>query len=420
MFLLSNEDLRPLFLPPTGRIFSFPIVSNFFLRMLWDFGAVRRVDCVWGWAGYGWDEWMLYPNQCYSSGMSIRPPEFLFLSINEICNLRCKHCSYWHAKQPSLDVMSIKRQEELLTEFAELSPKGKVVICGGEPMLDVGLYFHVCSVARSLGLRSLSVVNGSLIVNALDAEKVVRFGPDEISISLDGPTEEIHDRMRGCKGAFIQATTALRLLAEARSKAAKAGTCERPFKIYAMGLLTKSTYLLLDSFYDLVLNQIKADKLKLNSLQPTFLYTRLHQQVDTDTFFASESQIEPDALAEVLATCNVKYGLHYNPHWVRQVVAYFRKLYGAFGLTRGWMGGFVTDEHICNSQDRNIMVDLTGKASLCFAGRFGNVQLEVPGDMRRFWEGHKGLKILMKRCNALCGISHSVRREHATCSVVLL
>lgn len=347
--------------------------------------------------------------------MSVMPPKFLFLNINEMCNLHCQHCEYWRAKRPSLDGISLARQSEIIREFAELSPGGSLVICGGEPMLDVNTYFQVCSTARSLGLRTLSVTNGTLIATPANASKVVKYGADEISISLDGPTEALHDRMRGTKGSFGEATRAIRLLVDARVLAKRDKAATHLPKIYAMGLLTASSYLLLDEFYDLVLNQLGADKLKINSLQPSFLHTRIQQQIPSDSFFEKESQVDPDILEAMLGKCERKYGLTYNPNWIRQVVSYFRKLHGAQNLSRGWWAGLTTDEHICNSPERNIMVDIMGKASLCFSNAFPKTQLFVPGDLKRYWEENTSLKAKMSKCNLLCGISHSVRREHATC-----
>ena len=344
--------------------------------------------------------------------MSIAAPEFLFLSINEICNLHCQHCDYWHTKQPELVVMSLERQEAILREFAELSPDGKVVICGGEPMLDVNTYFRVCAVSRELGLRVLSVVNGTMIVSQAAADRAVAFGPDEISISLDGPNEETHDRLRGKKGSFAIATDAMRLLLEARKRGSSS------LKIYAMALLTASTYQHLDAWYNLVLKEIGADKLKLNALQPTFMHTRIGQRRGRDEFFAKESQVDPDELSDLLIACKVKYELDYNPRWVEQLVGYFRGLYRKLDLAVGWDGNFQTDEHICNSPLRNIMVDLDGQASLCFSNAFEHIQLAQPGDLRRFWEGAVELRERMGKCNALCGISHSVRREHSMLPVL--
>jgi MoaA/NifB/PqqE/SkfB family radical SAM enzyme len=341
----------------------------------------------------------------------IPAPEYLFLTINEICNLRCQHCDYWRAEEPQVDVISLERQDEIIQEFAELSPQGKLVICGGEPMLDVNTYFHVCKVARSLCLRVLSVVNGSLINSTKAAERVFNEGPHEISISLDGHDAKTHDRMRGKKGSWKQATRALSLLLLCKGEEKQNLYLPR---IYAIGLLSRSTYEHLDEWYDLVLHQIGADKLKLNALQPTFMHQRLGQRRETDEFFAQESQVDPGKLESMLKLCDAKYDLHYNPVWMRQVVAYFAGLHGKPDLSRGWNGNFQTEDHICNSPWRNLMVDMTGRVSFCFSQEFESAQLVGHGDLRRFWASAQQQRLRMDTCNALCGISHSVRREHAS------
>jgi MoaA/NifB/PqqE/SkfB family radical SAM enzyme len=94
------------------------------------------------------------------------PPRFLFLDINRRCNLRCQHCMYWKSDDSDLPGrISAARRIEILSEFAELSPGGSVVICGGESMLDEDDYFDVASSCRARGLRCLSVINGTRVTN---------------------------------------------------------------------------------------------------------------------------------------------------------------------------------------------------------------------------------------------------------------
>jgi MoaA/NifB/PqqE/SkfB family radical SAM enzyme len=342
-----------------------------------------------------------------------KPPEFLFLSINEHCNLHCRHCDYWKMTRPSLLATSLPRQAEILGEFAQLTPRGKVVICGGEPTLDTGAYFETCRISRSLDLTTLSVTNGSTITTPDDADRMIQDGPDEISISLDGHDAAVHDRTRGTKGAFVEANRALSLLLKARDQSKSGWIARKRPKIYAMGLLTSSTCHHLDDFYELVLAKIGADKLKLNAVQPSFLNTRSEQQRDYDRFFEIESQVDPDTLLKDLVYCDEKWKLNLNPTWIDQVVSYFRDLWQTPDLQKGWNGGFRTSEHLCNSYDRNIMVDVLGRASLCFSTAFPSRKLEKPGDLQKFWET-PGCRGEMNECRSLCGISHSVRQAHAT------
>lgn len=329
----------------------------------------------------------------------------MFLEVNKRCNLKCQHCDFWQRDDDDkANYISVARRTELIAEFAELNPTGNVVICGGEPMLDLEDYFALAGACRSTGVRALSVVNGTRIRDAALAERMIREGPHEISISLNSPDPAQHDETRGVKGAFAKAVKALRLLVEARRRLGNDTT-----RIYVMGLVFGSNHRSIDAFYDLVLNDIGADKLKLNFLQPSF-----GQAGETDPFFAAQGSVDPDELVATLRRCDEKYRLGFNPLWVEQVGMYFRSLNAAQDRERGWGSQAATQEHICNSYDRNIMVNHYGMARLCFSTAFPGASVTAPGDLTRFWMTSEKIRADMRRCNAFCGISHSVRRESST------
>lgn len=325
--------------------------------------------------------------------------------MNKRCNLKCQHCDFWQRTDSDRDnYLSIAGRSALIAEFAELSPNGNVVICGGEPMLDLEDYFTLARSCRQNGVNALSVVNGTRIRNAALAERMILEGPHEISISLNSPIEAQHDETRGVKGAFKKAVNALRLLVEARRRLGVNST-----RIYVMGLVYGGNYRTIDQFYDLVLNDIGADKLKLNFLQPSF-----GQAGEEDPFFAAQGTVDPDELTATLKQCDAKYGLGFNPLWVDQVGMYFRSLNAATDRMRGWASKAGTQAHICNSYDRNIMVNHYGVARLCFSVHFPGSTLREPGDLRRFWLESEKIRADMRNCNQFCGISHSVRRESSS------
>jgi len=78
------------------------------------------------------------------------------------------------------------------------------------------------------------------------------------------------------------------------------------------------------------------------------------------------------------------------------------------------VGGKGTKYPICNSYERNIMVDVYANARLCFSTAFLSVLLEKRGDLGHLWEHSDVTRVQMRRCTRCCGISHSVRRESAT------
>jgi MoaA/NifB/PqqE/SkfB family radical SAM enzyme len=305
------------------------------------------------------------------------PPRFLFVEINKRCNLRCGHCDFWMRDDDDrANYLSGPRKREVLREFHEMNPSGSVVICGGEPMLDLEDYFGVSTECRALGLRAISVVNGTRIRSDSMADRMIREGPHEISISLNACDEALHDETRGVKGAFKKAVRALRLLVAARKRNPSSRT-----RIYVMGLIFDRNYRELDRFYDFVLNDIGADKLKLNFLQPTF-----GQMGEESQFFSEHGHVDPDELGDLIAACNRKYKLDLNPVWLGQVKMYFRSLNAARDLDKGWHSRARTSEHICNTYERNIMVNHYGVARLCFATAFRGMQLERYGDLRKLGE----------------------------------
>jgi MoaA/NifB/PqqE/SkfB family radical SAM enzyme len=313
---------------------------------------------------------------------------------------------YWKAPlEDRATYISIERRNEILDEFAGVSSGGAVVICGGESMLDLEEYFAVSVKCRQTGLRCLSVINGTRVHSSDMANRMMLEGPSEITVSLNSHRAEVHDRTRGVVGSFDKAVHALRYLLEARKKSGA------ETKIFAMAVICAQNYRELDAFYDFVLNEIGADKLKLNFLQPTFGPPTWWYR---DRFFEQNLIRDEKALVAIIRDCDRKYGLRINPAWLDQVGMYHRSIRNNGGLLWGWRGGRGTEEHICNSYERNIMVDLHGRAGLCFNPAFPATQLSHRGDLRDFWEHSGPLREKMRRCNRYCGISHSVRRESAT------
>lgn len=333
--------------------------------------------------------------------MTRAPPSFLFLQTNQRCNLRCTHCHYWKntdADKPNY--LTPERRRELVAEFADLGGKN-VVTCGGEPMLDFEEYFDLMGAARVNGLGCLSVINGTRVQTRDVADRMIAEGPSEITVSLDHWKAAEHDRLRGKDGAHRLAVRALDLLLNARTRA-RAKT-----PIYIMTILSEDTWPTLDQFYRFALVGVGADKLKLNVIQPSFQAPR------SDAYFAGARVSDVDRCMAMIRECDRRWELRRNPAWLAAVEMYLRSVQRCASPLLGWASGGTT-EAICNSYERNVMVDLYGRARLCFSGTYPDVRLRERGDLERFWN-HDSLPIREKMigCTQLCGISHSVRKEPA-------
>ena len=158
-----------------------------------------------------------------------------------------------------------------------------------------------------------------------------------------------------------------------------------------MGLIFDENYREIDAFYDFVLNEVGADKLKLNFLQPSFGHGGV-----VDEFFRDHHDVDPDELYDIIGACDEKYKLGLNPVWRDQVRMYFRSLRRAGDIERGWSSSAGTEQHICNTYERNVMVDHYGVARLCFSHNFPGMPLKKYGDLARFWEAAESIRRTMR------------------------
>ena len=321
---------------------------------------------------------------------------------NLTCNLRCQHCQMWRITDPTrmADRMAPLRLHAV-REFAELNPQGTVDTSGGEPLMEPSHYFELCRSARELGLHSISVMNGTLIDTQEQADDLLTRGADLIALSLDHPREEIHDMMRGKQGSWKKTTKCLRMLVDARKR------LRLPRKLHVVLMVYNDNYQQLDDAYDLVLHQIGADKLKLNFLLPT-----LSKFTKIDSFWNLHSRnINPDILMGIIGHCESKYNLNFNPEWKADVRCY------AESLARHHQGEpLQTTRQLCNSCDRNLVLEFGGMMRLCPFPKFPSQPYREPGDMKRYWRSPETEKLRseMRQCRDICGICHAYRRNSAT------
>lgn len=141
-------------------------------------------------------------------------PANVFIEVNYDCMFRCKMCQLWTAdfKKYRIGDGKVLSQDEIKKVIDEIASAGmkEIAFLGGEPFLRKDL----CDLIAYCKVRELStftVSNGYLIEEDL-ADRIVNAGLDLLAISIDGPNSEIHDRIRGVKGAFDRAVGAIKLI----------------------------------------------------------------------------------------------------------------------------------------------------------------------------------------------------------------
>jgi len=129
------------------------------------------------------------------------------------CNLKCRHCwinpAYSNQRAVKEDEISLKEIISALEECRELGMKS-IKVTGGEPFTrnDIpGLLDYIKE--NKIGL--VMETNATLI-REKEAQALKEARTTEIAVSLDGPTAEIHESLRGVPGSFNDALEGIRCL----------------------------------------------------------------------------------------------------------------------------------------------------------------------------------------------------------------
>ncbi len=142
--------------------------------------------------------------------------EFYFQwHITERCNLRCSHC--YHENYSGINELSIAEllmtADKMAEALVKWGKKGSFSITGGEPFIRSEALF---AVARHLDTQPTTayydiLTNGSLISDEIAGDLVNLRKLRRVQMSLEGPTDELNDMIRG-EGSFEKTLRAIRNL----------------------------------------------------------------------------------------------------------------------------------------------------------------------------------------------------------------
>ena len=127
------------------------------------------------------------------------------------CNLDCSFCDTTDRHRPPVDELSAERWLEIIDEAHALGVQRVFVLGGGEPLARRDVTPALLRRVKEHGMQGVLTTNGTLLGPDLAAQ-LVETRWDEIHFSIDGPTAEVHDRLRGQRGAFkktVQAACSL-------------------------------------------------------------------------------------------------------------------------------------------------------------------------------------------------------------------
>jgi SynChlorMet cassette radical SAM/SPASM protein ScmF len=142
----------------------------------------------------------------------VPPLETLYFYLTKGCNLACKHC--WLAPEYDKDgskypVLDVDLFQKIIEEALPLGLTS-VKLTGGEPLLHPEI-LKILNIIKRECLDLRIETNGLLCTDDI-ALKISEFEKSFVSVSLDGATAEVHDRIRGVAGAFDQAVAGIKRL----------------------------------------------------------------------------------------------------------------------------------------------------------------------------------------------------------------
>ncbi len=142
----------------------------------------------------------------------------LFWESTIRCNLTCAHCRRVESDETAYRDLSSAQAKDLIGQLAELG-KGQpmmpvLVFSGGEPLCREDL-FELIGQAKAAGITPALATNGTLI-DASVAGRIHDSGVARVSVSLDGATAEVHNRLRRLAGSFERAIEGTGYLRDAK------------------------------------------------------------------------------------------------------------------------------------------------------------------------------------------------------------
>jgi radical SAM protein with 4Fe4S-binding SPASM domain len=299
-------------------------------------------------------------------------------------------------------VLSTQEHVRLVEEMASLSPGATITLSGGEPMLKCDRFFAITSACQARGLPCKVNTNGT-VLNADNLGRLLREGPSTLSISLDSHRSKVHDWMRRKPGTFDAAVHGIRQLVAQRSGG-------RPMRIQISAILSDINIGEIQDYVTFAID-LGVDDVLFQVLAPTFA-----NQSNEDPFFEEHFPRDPEMWDAAMDTVQrlqsegAPIGTTANDlNEARDMV--IRKSEGRLPE--------ITETQICDSGDRNLMIDQNGDVMLCFFMRTltGGRPLGTVRDssLRELWESKFAAetRAVMNTCRKTCGMLNCHRRKEA-------
>jgi MoaA/NifB/PqqE/SkfB family radical SAM enzyme len=134
-------------------------------------------------------------------------PKFIVWDLTYACPLRCSYC-YAEAGRRDPNQVGPDELYRITDALISMQPTA-VMLSGGEPLL-VNEIFEIAKRLDDNGVQAF-LFTGGWVLEPTMVEPIARLFT-RVSVTVDGATAEVHDRIRGRVGSFDHAMRALSLL----------------------------------------------------------------------------------------------------------------------------------------------------------------------------------------------------------------
>lgn len=163
----------------------------------------------------------------------IKYPVYAIWDVTLRCNANCIHC-YANAGMPLSNELNTEEAFQLIDELYGIGVY-LLAFGGGEPLLRPDV-FDLLQYAVDKGLF-VGVGTNGLLINRQIARRLKEISIGRVHVSLDGPSPEVHEAIRGVPGLFNAALNAIRILKEAGIPVSLGYTPIKHNYMYAMDMI---------------------------------------------------------------------------------------------------------------------------------------------------------------------------------------
>ena len=147
-----------------------------------------------------------------SEKASIIFPESCLLTVSNACHMKCLMCDLWKQGELPEDI-EINDAKKFITDLNAYCDKPvELHLIGGETFCKEGI-FDLIKTAKESGSRVVATSSGYPITKNC-AEEIGKSGIHFLNLSIDSLTPEVHDFMRGVKGAHAKVMRAVENMRE--------------------------------------------------------------------------------------------------------------------------------------------------------------------------------------------------------------